>query len=67
MLFSVFVFRKYSDFVHQWVPGFRRFVTFIRYSNNQLIDLEGRVFANDPGDLDSIPGRVIPKTLKNGT
>ena len=24
----------------------------------------GRVFANDPGDLDSIPGRVIPKTLK---
>ena len=24
----------------------------------------GRVFANGPGDLDSIPGRVIPKTLK---
>ena len=24
----------------------------------------GRVFANIPGDLDSIPGRVIPKTLK---
>ena len=24
----------------------------------------GRVFANDPGDLSSIPGRVIPKTLK---
>ena len=24
----------------------------------------GRVFANDPGDLGSIPGRVIPKTLK---
>ena len=24
----------------------------------------GRVFANDPGDLDSTPGRVIPKTLK---
>ena len=23
-----------------------------------------RVFANGPGDLDSIPGRVIPKTLK---
>ena len=23
-----------------------------------------RVFANDPGDLGSIPGRVIPKTLK---
>ena len=24
----------------------------------------GRVFANDPGDLSSVPGRVIPKTLK---
>ena len=24
----------------------------------------GRVFANDPGDLGSIPGGVIPKTLK---
>ncbi len=23
-----------------------------------------RVFANGPGDLDSIPGRVIPKNLK---
>ena len=26
--------------------------------------LRGRVFANGPGDLGSIPGRVIPKTLK---
>ena len=26
--------------------------------------LVGRVFANDPGDLGSIPGRVITKTLK---
>ena len=30
----------------------------------RLIGLVGRVFANDPGDLGSIPGRVIPKTLK---
>ena len=30
--------------------------------NNRLIDLVGRVFANGPGDLCSIPGRVIPKT-----
>ena len=29
-----------------------------------LIGLEGRVFANGPGDLGSIPGRVIPKILK---
>ena len=26
--------------------------------------LVGRVFANGPRDLDSIPGHVIPKTLK---
>ena len=37
-------------------------VTYIEY--NRLIGLVGRVFANGPGDLGSIPGRVIPKTLK---
>ena len=26
-----------------------------------------RVFANGPEDRSSIPGRVIPKILKNGT
>ena len=31
---------------------------------SQLIGLVDRVFANGPGDLGSIPGRVIPKTLK---
>ena len=30
---------------------------------DRLIVLVGRVFANGPGDLGSIPGRVIPKTL----
>ena len=30
----------------------------------RLIGLVGRVFASGPGDLGSIPGRVIPKTLK---
>ena len=29
-----------------------------------LISLVGRVFANGPGDLGTIPGRVMPKTLK---
>ena len=33
-------------------------------SRNQLISQEGRVFANGPGDRRSIPGRVMPKTLK---
>ena len=30
----------------------------------QLIGPVGRVFANDPGHLGSIPDSVIPKTLK---
>ena len=29
-----------------------------------LIGLVGRVFANGPGDLGSIPGHIMPKTLK---
>ena len=32
--------------------------------NNRPIGLMGRVFANGPGDLGSIPGCVIPKTFK---
>ena len=31
---------------------------------NRLIGLVGRVFANGPGNLGSILGRFIPKTLK---
>ena len=29
-----------------------------------LLVIKEVTFANDPGDLGSIPGRVIPKTLK---
>ena len=32
--------------------------------SNRLIGPMGRVFANGPGDLGSIPGCVMPKTLK---
>ena len=31
---------------------------------NRFIDQVGRVFANGPEDLGSIPSRVIPNTLK---
>ena len=34
------------------------------YYTLKYIGLVGRVFANGPGDLGSIPGRVIPKILK---
>ena len=30
----------------------------------RLVGRVGKVFANGPGDLGSIPGRVIPNTLK---
>ena len=34
------------------------------YLSIRLIGLVGRVFANGPGDLGSISGHIIPKTLK---
>ena len=34
------------------------------YIPYRLIGSVGRVFANGPGDQGSIPGRIIPKTLK---
>ena len=42
------------------------FIYFKAYysSVDRLVGLVGRVFANGPGDLGSIPGRVIPKNLK---
>ena len=36
---------------------------FVRYFE-LFLPLVGRVFGNGPGYLGSIPGRVIPKTLK---
>ena len=40
-------------------------IYFIRLETlDQLIGLVSRVFASGPGNLGSIPGRVIPKTLK---
>ena len=36
----------------------------LRLSRKLKIGPAVRVFANGPGDLGSIPGRVIPKTLK---
>ena len=41
---------------------FNKFVSLLK--TNRDIGPAVRVFANGPGDLGSIPGRVIPKTLK---
>ena len=40
------------------------FLVFIMTRSKPDIGLAVRVFANSPGDLGSIPGRVIPKTQK---
>ena len=39
-------------------------ISYPRVIKNRLIGLVGRVFASVPGDLDSVPGRVISKILK---
>ena len=38
--------------------------TYIHTYIHTYIGPVGRVFANDPEDMSSIPGRVKPKTLK---
>ena len=40
------------------------FARWLHRKDYRLIGLVSRVFAHDPGDLGSIPGRVIPKTFK---
>ena len=39
----------------------------IKFKSNWLIGLVRSMFVNGPGDLGSIPGRVVLKTLKNVT
>ena len=45
-------------------PFLLNLILIIYCFNNRDIGPAVRVFANGPGDLGSIPGRVIPKTLK---
>ena len=58
---------------HSFVYTVKRFQVLLCDTNNSIsvifwhIGLMSRVVANGPGDQGSIPGRVIPKTLKNGT
>ena len=42
----------------------RVYMSTCTYKCNWLIGLVGRVFANGPGDLGSIPGHIIRKTLR---
>ena len=53
-----------EDLALNKLQGFICHKTKQKQTFNRLICLGGRVFANGLGDLVSIPGRVIPKTLK---
>ena len=57
MAFQLFL----GHFMQKWY-FFRVFTWFQVITHH--IGLVGRVFVNGPGDLGSIPGRVIPNTLK---
>ena len=46
----------------QWMSDLQETVVFIWWW--LLFGLVARVFVNGPGDLGSVPGRVIPKTLR---
>ena len=51
--------------MYEWVNFvFPSLLFSVSISWNWLISLMSRVFANGPGDLGSIPCRVIPKTFK---
>ena len=47
-----------------WNPGLQTIIHELNIYIYIYIGPAVRVFANGPGDLGSIPGRVIPKTLK---
>ena len=70
LLLSAWVHPMYTSITDQNVIMKTRFfwiaanISVYYECRNRLTVLVGRVFANGSGDLGSIPGRVIPKTLK---
>ena len=57
-----FIFSRLLRFIQLLDYLLNNFDKFLLY--NQLIGLVGRVFTNGLGNIGSIPGHVIPKTLK---
>ena len=56
LVYLIYIYRKKENHDYDCLLG-----TNVRQPD---IGLVVRVFANGPGDLDSIPGQVIPKTPK---
>ena len=61
---SKFLSKSFSKKKGLAVIGKKNYQTVYIYIYIYIIGPAVRVFANGPGDLGSIPGRVIPKTLK---
>ena len=53
-----------KKYILQLLEKIKECVQLVHLDEYRLIDLVGRVFTNGPGNLGSIPCRVIPKTLK---
>ena len=58
------IFSSLAKYRHSRFFFIHTYIYIYIYINNRDIGPAVRVFANGPGDLGSIPGRVIPKTLK---
>ena len=55
-------YTRFNNLKRMFWDGIYLYLIISKYTPD--IGLAVRVFANGPGDLRSIPGRVIPKTLK---
>ena len=58
-IWILYIIDRPIDFISEIIS-----IVFFIYTEYRDIGPAVRVFANGPGDLGSIPGRVIPKTLK---
>ena len=57
--------KNFWHFYFRWKETFHQKIRRrVLIYTDQLIGLVGRLFTNGPRDRGSIPGRVIPKTLK---
>ena len=65
---AIFVYWLRNTLAFLQLDGFnycnQTIIILFNINHNRDIGPAVRVFANGPGDLGSIPGRVIPKTLK---
>ena len=65
-MYTITFFIRYQDFIIlvEYILKMKKKKITLFYIIHRDIGPAVRVFANGPGDLGSIPGRVIPKTLK---